>query len=85
MDEFPFEKRTRLREADEREGQEYDEHLHLGEELARMPGHNNQKDNLSLMPQVQILASHGKQSVRVKIKHNDTLPGPKVQLIHYLM
>ncbi|XP_065067241.1 autophagy-related protein 2 homolog B-like [Rhopilema esculentum] len=84
MDEFPFEKRTRLREADEREGQEYDEHLHLGEELARMPGHNNQKDNLNLMPQVQILASHGKQSVRVKIKHNDTLPGPKVDLEYSL-
>ena len=80
MDEFPYEKRTKLRESEERdslddEGHQFHSQMSIGygEKLGGI-----QKDVQNLMPQVQILGSHGKQSIKIKIKQNDALPGPKV-------
>ena len=78
MDEFPYEKRTRLRETDEHHGVEFEDHeTHSQQNYSSIEGCQN-KEGSSLMSQMQILGSHGKQSVKIKIKHNDSLPGPKV-------
>ena len=78
MDEFPYERRTRLREADAQLDTDYESHdLYSHQQFPSIKG-GQTRETTSFMPQAQILGSHGKQSVRIKIKHNDSLPGPKV-------
>ena len=87
MDEFPYEKRTRLRETEDHQDVDYEGHdLHSHQDYPAIRGFQT-GEIASLMPQVQILGTHGKQSVRIKIKHNDTLPGPKVfrEAVFYLV
>lgn len=77
MDEFPSEKRTRLRETDGQYNTEFeqeDQYVSLDNAV----GSDMDRETAHLMQQVQILGSHGKQTIKIKIKHNDTLPGPKV-------
>jgi len=84
MDEFPYEKRTRLRETEEPHHEEYNSHGKFSSQQYPSIKESETRETTSLMPQVQILGSHGKQSVRLKIKHNDTLPGPKIDLDYSL-
>ena len=78
MDEFPYEKRTRLRETEDQDHEEYESHGKFSSQQYPSIKGSQTRESTSLMPQVQILGSHRKQSVRLKIKHNDALPGPKV-------
>ena len=78
MDEFPYERRTRLKETDAQLDAEYEnDDLHSHQQFPSIKGWET-RETTSFMPQAQILGSHGKQCVRIKIKYNDSLPGPKV-------
>ena len=68
MDEFPKHHRTRLREA------LTEEEISQNEGLMR--GRSN--SNPDLLPRVKFLSSSGKQTIKMKFKQNDALPGPKV-------
>ncbi len=80
LDEFPYEKRTKLKESEERSSYEEDSYLNstTGDGLGRLLVDSQMRDGPNLMPQVQILGSHGKQSIKLKFKQNDSLAGPKV-------
>ena len=84
LDEFPEQKRTRLKEATGHNDEHSDGHHSLtpilNEGLAKIMTENQNSEPQILMPQVQILGSCGKQSIKVKLKQNDALPGPKVRI-----
>ena len=71
LDEFPKDKRTRIREADDDSLRSLDDEYKLN--LKEIE--NKVED---LLPRLKILSSTGKQNVKVKLKQNDALPGPKV-------
>lgn len=80
IDEFSFEKRTRLRETMDKDSHEEDHYassqVHDG--LGKLMFDSQLRDDPSLMPQVQIIGTHGKQNIKLKFKQNEALPGPKV-------
>ena len=88
IDEFPKHKRTRLREAtsDEDLKHYYDYQLsNTKEGLSKLHKNYSQKDEVSdLLYKVKVLSSCGKQNIKIKLKQNDALPGPKVCNTFYL-
>ncbi|XP_047132306.1 autophagy-related protein 2 homolog B isoform X1 [Hydra vulgaris] len=74
MDEFPKHCRTRLREA-------LTEEEKIQQESFLRGGSNSNPD---LLPRVRFLSSCGKQTVKMKFKQNDALPGPKVDIEYSL-
>lgn len=77
MDEFPHERRTRLREAEEQHFVNQNT-SNTGLKFENVSEGGLNRETSSFVQQIQILGSHGKQSIKVKVKHNATLPGPKV-------
>ena len=71
LDEFPKDKRTRIREAD-------DDNLPSINDEYRFSLKEIENNAEDLLPRLKILSSTGKQNVKVKLKQNDALPGPKV-------
>eukprot|EP00794_Sanderia_malayensis_P020264 gene20264-22250_t len=85
LDEFLFEKRTKLKETtDERNSYDDDDaYLNATDGLGRLLVDNHTRDGSNLMSQVQILGSHGKQSIKLKFKQNDSLAGPKIDVEYF--
>ena len=71
LDEFPKDKRTRIREAD-------DDNLHSLDDEYKFNLKEIENNVEDLLPRLKLLSSTGKQNVKVKLKQNDALPGPKV-------
>ena len=96
VDEFPENKRTILREAKSEytnsrsnsvtHGSPSDSLTPISEGLSRILERTSiDGDNLpELLPQTKVLACNGKQNIKIKLKQNEMLPGPKIDIEYSL-
>jgi len=83
IDEFPKHKRTHLRDI-------YSDEDLSGSPLTSFGGLSNIRDRTfreeettaNLLPKVKFISSCGKQNIKLKLKQNEAIPGPKVGLLY---
>lgn len=86
IEEFLKENRTRLREACSDEDLYSESPLSsnfineglTAYNLQKPHSHENNKEPTDLLPKVKIVGSCGKQNMKIRLKQNDAIPGPKV-------